>query len=114
MAGNLGTSCVLNLTRVVEIGLKAIAKDLGITLDLDRGWEPTLRTIRDRIKEKKDELGDRKAFYDDVVGHLYAIKNAWRNPAIHGAARYDYDPARAIWNAVEGFMRKLATKLKES
>jgi hypothetical protein len=109
------TACVMHLNRVLETAFDAIQSALGMTLDTDKGWEPTLRVIRDRLKEKSAELGTLKLkqFFDDVVGHLYAIKNAWRNPSVHAGAKYTGEEAESIFNAVKGFMQALAKNVRE-
>ena len=64
-------------------------------------------------KDKEPEWKADEAFYSGAAGDLVAIKNAWRNPAMHVRGIYDEERALEIFNATKGFMRHLAAKLAE-
>ena len=46
----------------------------------------------------------------DVMGDLQAVKLAWRNPTMHIVKKYSEDEASRIFDAVRGFMQRLASK----
>jgi len=48
-----------------------------------------------------------------AASHFRAIKNAWRNRAMHGRDFYDQERATEIYEAVRALMRHLAGKLSE-
>ena len=54
-----------------------------------------------------------RLFYEGPVAHLDAVSVAWRNPSMHLDQSYDEERTLDILAVVRGFMRHLATKLKE-
>jgi hypothetical protein len=110
-----GTACVLHLMRVVEVGLKAIAKSLGIPYA--PSWESYLNQIQSKIslprKKKTAKWKKAEAFYRDVSGDLVTIKQAFRNPTMHVVRKYSADEAEEVFRAVRTFMKRLADGFKE-
>ena len=112
------TACVMHLMRVIEIGLRAVATGLGIPqAELLPTWQAVISKIEAqmRIASNKRDADWLKIepFYREIPAHLFAIKNAWRNPSMHVQTSYDEERALDIYNAVRGFMRYLATELSE-
>jgi len=111
------TAAVFHLMRVMEVGLEAVARALGIPFA--PSWEAYLRQIKPKLDtEWKDKPPDWKAeepFFRDVYAHLHAVKLAWRNPTMHIKRGQTYSPEMAsdVWASVRGFMRHLATKVSE-
>lgn len=116
IAFNNGTSAVFHLMRVMEAGLKALAKSLNIPYA--PSWESYIRQINAKIeaKHKAKPRGWKKdeSFYRDIAGDLTTIKIAWRNPTMHIVKRYNVDDAEIIFNAVKEFMMRLATCFDEN
>lgn len=108
-----GTACVLHLMRVMEVGLKALSKSLGIPYA--PSWESHLtqieRRISEKYKDKTDEWKKDETFYRDVSGDLMTVKQAWRNPTMHVGRKYGREEAREIFNAVRNFMKRLADEM---
>jgi hypothetical protein len=112
------TACVLHLMRVLEAGLDALKKEVGIT-----DYCPTWKVVLDKIakavstkpeKEKTSEERDHDGFVLDSVRYLSTVKDAVRNPAMHKVEHlYDEEHARDAWNAIRAFMRHLANSLSE-
>ncbi len=100
------TACVFHLMRVMEGGLRVVAKKLGIDLTANRSWDAMLKKIKSEAEElhPRDEWTD---FYAEVVAKGYAVKDAWRNPAMHVGEKYTQEEADDIFRAVRGFMRHL-------
>jgi HEPN domain-containing protein len=110
-----GTACVLHTMRVLEVGLRTLARALNIPFA--PSWESYLRQIGDNIgqkhaskspKWKKDEK-----FYRDLSGDLLTIKQAWRNPTMHVDRKYSIEEAEQIFQAAEHFMQRLARHFTE-
>jgi hypothetical protein len=98
------TACVFHLMRVMEVGLKAIAKALGFTYSSN--WGKCLADI-----EKQGQRAE--PFFIEAVAYLRSVKNAWRNPTMHIERIYSEQEAEHIFNAVQAFMQHLASRLTE-
>jgi hypothetical protein len=109
-----GTACVMHLMRVMESGLKALAKELKIPYA--PSWESYLTQIEKNIAAKRSTKSKAwiktEKFYRDVSGDLLTIKQAWRNPTMHIDRRYEPEEAENILKAVKALMQRIATKLK--
>lgn len=115
------TACVMHLMRALEVALDAIGLGAGVpntVIEAKNSWETLLKKIAKQV-EVNDTSGDpawppKRRFFVDAQAHLYAVKNAWRNPSMHLEKKYDEKEAIRILNAVKGFMEHLATHLNES
>ena len=112
------TACVCHLMRVLEHGLRALAKRLHVPFD-NKPWnsvievaEKRLRTIQQRKRKPKNWRVDEK-FYSEVLAHFRLLKNAWRNYSMHVYEHYDDAIATSVFAHVKAFMQHLSTKLKE-
>lgn len=110
-----GTACVFHLMRTMEVGLKAIAFELGIPYA--PSWESYIRQIQDKLdiahKKKARKWKAQEPFFRDVLAHLHAVKVAWRNPTMHIVNHYTPEQAESVFNAVRGFLQHLAENLSE-
>lgn len=108
-----GTAAVFHLMRVMEHGLRAISKMLGIPYA--PSWESHLKQIEANIKAdhkgKSPEWKRDEAFFKEVLGDLAAVRIAWRNPTMHIGRRYSQDEAEQVYQAVRLFMQRVAAKL---
>jgi hypothetical protein len=111
-AADRNTASAFHLMRIMEFGLKIIAKELAVNTDTNRSWDAILKKVKDAIAEKhpRDEWTD---FYNGVAARLYGVKDAWRNPTMHIEKNYGEEEALDIFNNVSSFMRHLSTKLSE-
>lgn len=109
-----GTACVMHLMRVMEAGLKALAK--GLKIPYAPSWESYLSQIEKNIgakhASKSPAWKKKEKFYRDLSGDLLTIKQAWRNPTMHIERRYEVDEAEVIFKAVCTLMKRMATGLK--
>ncbi len=114
LAFGQGTACVMHLMRVMEVGLHALAKSLSI--GYAPSWESYLTKIENELKVKHASRSawwkKNGKFYRDLSGDLMTVKNAWRNPTMHVEKRYSPIEAERILEAVDIFMRNMATKLR--
>jgi len=103
------TGCVLHTMRIVEVGLKVLAKSLNIPYA--PSWESYLKQISDRIdakhKNKTAKWKRDERFYRDLSGDLLTIKQAWRNPTMHVDRKYSAEEAEQIFTAAKTFMQRL-------
>lgn len=107
--------------RALEVALDAVGLGVGVpnaAIEAHNSWERLLEKIRQQI-EANDKAGDptwtpKRQFFVDSAAHLFAVKNAWRNPSMHLEKKYDSGEATRILNAVKDFMEHLATHFDES
>lgn len=108
------TACVFHLMRVMERGVQTFGGKLGISpvniLGQDKNWQNILDEINRSIKSlPPTDLITKQ--YANISSNLYNVKLAWRNEVMHPKATYTPDEAEAIFAAVRGFMRELASVL---
>jgi hypothetical protein len=115
------TACVMHLMRSLEVALDAIGLGVGVpnaVVEAKNSWETLLKKIDSQIIAN-DKSGDatwlpKRQFFVDAHAHLFAVKNAWRNPSMHLEKKYDDREAERIYNAVSDFMEHLSTHLDEA
>lgn len=111
------TACVFHLMRVLEVGLNALATDLGIPWPSRNDWQDVINSIERKIKEiekgsiKFSGWHEKRQFYADAATQFTHFKDGWRNYALHFHAVYDDSKAEIIFGSVREFMRVLATRL---
>jgi len=111
LALGCGTACVMHLMRVLEAGLRGIAKPLGIENKND--WGTYLREIDAALKRREKASGKRtpdEHFYADACAHFGNLRVAYRNRTMHVGDEYSTDRAEEILIATRAFMRHLATR----
>jgi hypothetical protein len=108
------TSSMFHLMRIMEVGLKSLAKSLGIPYAPT--WESYFAKIKLQIEAKRKTKGIRwkrdEPFFREVLGDLQNVKIAWRNPTMHVDRRYTSDEADQVFTAVRTFMGRLAERAK--
>lgn len=122
LAFERSTACVFHLMRVLEIGIGAVSKCLSIpdpVKDAERNWGTMLRKIREEIDRRSKLLqpqwsntGD-NTLLAEIFASLDAVRNVWRNATMHVETKYTPEEAERIFNAVKGFMMKLASRMDE-
>lgn len=103
--------------RALEPCLGALSRELGVVKHSPT-WKAYLSAFPNAIAlkftNKNAADNEMRIFYSGVTERLTAIKDAWRNPTMHSiAATYNERQALDVRNSVGGFMRHLASKLKE-
>ena len=77
-----------------------------------------LKKVRDGIDAKWPTVAARNAgegaIFDALYASLDAVKNPWRNATMHPANKYTEEEARHIFDAVRGFMMRLADRCDEN
>lgn len=113
------TASVLHLMRVLDWGIGAQAKALGVVLPRPE-WGKLLDHIEKALRalpadpQKPADWKDVEQFHSEAATHFRHLKNAWRNAAMHGRDKYGEEEARQIYDNVRGFMRHIATRFAES
>jgi len=107
---------VFHSMKVLEIGLQALAKNLGVPFE-QQTWERVINDIEAKINDinktgAKTDL-DKKQFYSQAAVEFRHFKNAWRNHVMHVRATYGKEQAENIFEHTKQFMAHLATELKE-
>jgi hypothetical protein len=114
-AAGRGTATVFHLMRVMETGLKALAK--GLKIPYAPSWESYLRQIESQmgVKHSQKSRGWKNVepFYRDAAGDLQLVKLAWRNPTMHIVKTYTLEEAEDVLRAVKAFMVRLASRCNE-
>ena len=121
------TAGVFHLMRLMEIGVAAVARCLGIpdpTKPRDRNWGFILGEIKKDLDARSGtatspptkswvDSADR-ALFESAYGSLDAVRVAWRNPTMHVENKYMPNEAEHVFVAVRGFMTKLASRCDEN
>jgi len=112
------TACVMHMMRVLELGLIALANDLGLKSKSDN-WHSIIRSVQEEISARnKGSHGDSwkdvdEPFYSEAVAHFRVLKNAWRNHSMHARSKYTEEEAEEIYVAARSFMKHLSERLSE-
>ncbi|SED60060.1 hypothetical protein SAMN05444161_3560 [Rhizobiales bacterium GAS191] len=116
------TASVFHLMRILEIGIKASSACLSIPdpiKDAERNWGVMLRKFKDEMDRRNNVAQPRwnthtdKDFFAEIYASLDAVRNVWRNAAMHVETKYTVEEADHILGAVRGFMKKLASRMDE-
>jgi hypothetical protein len=99
------TAAVFHLMRVMEVGVQKFGDKLGVTLPDEKIWQIILDQVNSEIKKLGKDQPAKK--YASVSAHLYNVKLAWRNEAMHPKATYTPEEAEGIFVAVRNFMTDL-------
>jgi hypothetical protein len=113
----LNTACVFHLMRVLEKGLRALAKDLSVEHEIEN-WGRVIERMEIAIaeveKQKRTRLKlYRQQFYGECAVEFRYFKNAWRNHVMHTASTYSEAEAEKIMEHVKNFMERLSLELTE-
>jgi hypothetical protein len=113
------TASVFHSMRVMEVGIRAVARCLGIPDPLkpaERNWGTVLKAIKDGIEGKwsgSQRMSGDGALFEQIHASLDAVRNPWRNATMHVENKYTDDEAEHIFVAVKGFMKKLSSRMDE-
>ena len=120
-ATDRNTACVFHAMRVLEIGLRVLANDLGVTfptaIELEN-WNTIIEKIEAEIRDiNKQPKGLKKSedlqFYSEAAKEFRYFKDAWRNHVSHSREKYGDAEAYRVLCHVRDFMQHLATRVKE-
>lgn len=108
-----GTACVLHLMRAVEGVLEAAAGHLSISYQRN-GWGPFMAAMRKALEVKYPRKDDHelRRFFDEFLERIAALKDAVRNPSMHGVTHYNMEEAEDVFRATRAFMKTAAQRLQ--
>src|ERR1035437_6377080 len=119
------TACVFHSMRAAEIGLRALARRMKVTLPKNKRlewaqWQEILKEMKDKTEAfaKTVKAGpandDLLEFYNGAIGQFYGFKDEFRNQVMHVRGAYDeFDAARAL-TRVRDFMEELAERIDQN
>jgi hypothetical protein len=114
------TACVFHAMRMLEIGIRALARRLQIPDPLtpkDRNWGEILKAIKDALDAQyprsKRLPGSEGAFLEGVYASLDAVKNPWRNATMHVEEIYTDSEAFHILTCSARLIQKMAEGFDE-
>lgn len=115
------TACVFHSMRGAEIGLRALATYLNITLKYPlelADWETLINKIECEIRAKqqlpKGSAKDQELeFLSECAVQFRYFKDAYRKNVAHARGFYDDSQSESVMNATSSFLCSLVTKLKE-
>lgn len=114
------TACVLHCMRALEFPIRALCMALNVPFK-NNAWQATINTLQKRIKEidqrKRKPNGWKtwgKQFHSEALTHLWHIKDAWRNHAMHAMTVYSSEDSEMILTHTRHFMQHLAKRLKQA
>ena len=83
----------------------------------DRSWFKMLGAIEGEMKRRWPNASDRLKgdgrFFEEAYAWLTVMQNPWRNATMHLDQKYTLEEAQHIFDAVGGFMKKLASRCDE-
>jgi hypothetical protein len=112
------TACVFHLMRVLEAGLRVLAKAVGLTFD-KQNWHNIIEEIESAIERERNTLpkgperDQRLTFLSAAAKEFFYFKDGWRNHVSHNRSSYDEHQALGAMEHVRAFMNHLSTKLSE-
>jgi hypothetical protein len=120
-------ACVFHMSRVAEIGLRALGKERRVKLkhkgkpiDIEWAtWGGVLSAIDAKIIEiTKKPNGPQKDkafnFYKSAASDLRAIQSLYRDPTMHFREEYDPGQVQSAIFRTKSLMEALSTKLSDS
>ena len=108
-ATGLYNASVFHSMRVLEYGLNALAKEVGVIIKRE-SWATIIKDIEKAIQAETKR--ERKELLSQAALQFRFFKDAWRNHVSHNRGDYDGLQALSVLNHVSTFMEHLATKLK--
>ena len=112
------TAAVFHAMRILECGLGALAKDVGLSFNVQQ-WGTIIDQIEKEIKTIQKTMpsgpakNERLQFLSEAAKEFAYFKDGWRNYVSHRRATYDGPKALSALNHVREFMLHLSTKLSE-
>jgi hypothetical protein len=113
-----GTASVFHSMRVLEHGLRALAKDVGKSFDT-QNWQNIIDQIESEIRQLGKALpagsakNNRLQFLSQAAKEFLYFKDGWRNYVSHNRGAYDEHQARSVMEHVRSFMTTLSKRLSE-
>jgi hypothetical protein len=125
LAVDLNTAAIFHLMRATEVGLRALASELGVvTVGKNKPiefamWGEIISYIQSNMSSlvqgsSPQEKKEKSQFYNGVLLQCEALKELWRNPVSHSGRIYSDNEAIGVYTHVKEFFGCLATRVKEA
>lgn len=124
------SACEYHCIGVIEIGFKALCRELAVTIDLDArdcDWGKMINAVESQIRAKghvpaprktshPSTWGEDEQFFNGCLTDLASVQKALRNPTMHFRKLMapDQTESRRVLTQSGFFMRHLAQKIKET
>jgi len=140
MVAGASTAAVFHMMRVVEHGVRALGKDLGLRKIKDVHkpipggrfthpkvkltplehctWDKIHKQLRAKIDTRMAKLrpgpvkDDKQSFYSGLLLDFHGFREAWRNHVMHTREEFRERDAEYVMSHVDRFIRALATHLQ--
>jgi hypothetical protein len=115
------TACVFHAMRAAELGLRAVAKHIGVTLHTpleSADWHTLIEQIDKHIKTlmgqtKTQARDDEIKFFSDANSQFVNFKEAFRKHVAHARDSYEEIPSISILHRTREFLEALSNKVSE-
>jgi HEPN domain-containing protein len=109
------TAAVFHAMRVLEHGLRALARALDVEAPAGielKTWGWMIGRIEKRIRQMEEEAAslarsERLQFLSEAASHFFYFKEAWRNHVSHSRKSYEYLDAKNVLDHIKYFMAHL-------
>lgn len=103
---------VFHLMCALQTPIDDLARKLELSVSVQWiNWQPVIDQIQSKINalpHSTDAQKERRERYQQVLQHLSIVKDARRNPVMHGRGNCTPDVARQIRSDAEAFMQQMA------
>jgi hypothetical protein len=110
------TASVFHSMRVVEHGLREMAKAVNVTFDI-QSWHTIIEAIESEIRDidrrwrQSTGKSEWMSFYSEAAKEFFYFKAGWRNYVSHGGEPYDEHQSLSVLEHVRTFMTHLGSRL---
>lgn len=114
------TACVFHASRIAEVGAVAVGKAVGYndpkpSLHSALNYlENALRVARENYPQANPGIKVNVHFYAEIVVHMQAVNQAWRQRVSHMDNKYTEEEAERGFIAIKSLMQHIATRLSAS
>jgi hypothetical protein len=120
-ACDLTTASAFHSIRVMEAGIRAMTRCLGIpdpTSGKERNWSNVSSSIKADMDKRWPQSTGRMTgdahLFDKLYGAIAGMQNPYRNETMHLSAKYTAPESLHIFELVKGLMQKIASRMDEN
>ncbi len=110
LALDRSTASVFHVMRVLEIALQRFGTKIGLA-SVDKNWQTLLNNVRGQVNRLPQNTDPEKEYHaqaSEILAHLQAVKDAWRNATMHPRSSYTPEQAREVWTHAKPLAIKIA------
>ena len=104
-------ACVFHLMRVLELGIRVLAKKFSIPFQ-NTTWHTIIQQIETSVRGMNSSFGpnwkEQQKFCSEAASQFMFLKDAWRNHIMHLSDVYDEGKALSVFRHVHELMQTLA------